>query len=177
MDLTPAVVEKIHLKGGSFLVSDRGNPPHAEMAEQGYECSVAGIPKTIDNDIPLLDFTFGFHTAVAEAVRAIDAAYVESSGNANCLGLVKLMGRSSGFIACWASLAARHVDLCLIPEMNIDMNKVLDYIVELQKTKSNAVVVIAEGLGDTLIQGDGSKDAGGNKIMADVGPWFKKQIE
>merc|ERR1719450_754674 len=141
-----------------------------------YECSVVGIPKTIDNDIALLDSTFGFASAVAEAVRAIDAAYVESSGNANCLGLVKLMGRSSGFIAMNATLAARHVDLCLIPEMNIDMDKVLDWIVDLQKRKHNAVVVIAEGLGDTLIKGEGV-DADGNKKLADVGPWFKKQVE
>merc|ERR1719230_2105876 len=141
-----------------------------------YECSVVGIPKTIDNDIALMDFTFGFHSAVAEAVKSINAAYVESAGNANCLGLVKLMGRSSGFIAMNATLAARHVDLCLIPEMNIDMDKVLDWIVDLQKRKHNAVVVIAEGLGDTLIKGEG-QDAGGNKILADVGPWFKKQVE
>jgi 6-phosphofructokinase 1 len=220
INLDPETVQDIHTKGGSFLVSDRGNPPHYRMAEtfrdkdvrlvfiiggdgthkgattiyeeaagiEGlqtlpgkalnppYECSVVGIPKTIDNDIALLDFTFGFHSAVAEAVRAIDAAYVESSGNANCLGLVKLMGRSSGFIAMTATLAARHVDLCLIPEMNIDMNKVLTYIEELQKSKHNAVVVIAEGLGDTLIKGEGV-DAGGNKKLADVGPWFKKQVE
>jgi 6-phosphofructokinase 1 len=220
IELTPDTVQDIHLKGGSFLVSDRGNPPHYRMAEtfrdmnvrhvyiiggdgthkgastiyeeasgiQGkqtipgkalspaYECSVVGIPKTIDNDIAMLDFTFGFHSAVAEAVRAIDAAYVESAGNANCLGLVKLMGRSSGFIALQATLAARHVDLTLIPEMAIDMQKVLDYILELQNTKHNAVVVIAEGLGDTLIKGEGT-DAGGNKKLADVGPWFKKQVE
>lgn len=220
IELTPDVVQEIHLQGGSFLVSDRGNPKHYQMAEmfrsknvrqifiiggdgthkgastiyeeasaiQGaqtipgkaldppYECSVVGIPKTIDNDIALMDFTFGFHSAVAEAVRAINAAYVESSGNANCLGLVKLMGRHSGFIAMTATLAARHVDLCLIPEMNIDMNKCLEWIEELQKTKHNAVVVIAEGLGDTLIKGEGV-DAGGNKSLADVGPWFKKQVE
>jgi len=220
IELTPDVVQDIHVKGGSFLVSDRGNPKHYQMAEKlreynirhlfiiggdgthkgattiyeeasaipgvhtipgkaldpPYECSVVGIPKTIDNDIALMDFTFGFHSAVAEAVRAIDAAYVESSGNANCLGLVKLMGRSSGFIAMTATLAARHVDLCLIPEMSIDMTKVLDYIVDLQKTKHNAVVVIAEGLGDTLIKGEGV-DAGGNKKLADVGPWFKSQVE
>lgn len=220
IELTPEVVQEIHLQGGSFLVSDRGNPKHYQMAEMlrkhnvrqmyiiggdgthkgattiyeeanaipgvhtipgkaldpPYECCVVGIPKTIDNDIALMDFTFGFHSAVAEAVKSINAAYVESAGNANCLGLVKLMGRSSGFIAMTATLAARHVDLCLIPEMNIDMNKVLDWIVELQKTKHNAVVVIAEGLGDTLIKGEGT-DAGGNKKLADVGPWFKKEVE
>jgi len=40
---------------------------------------VVGIPKTIDNDIELLDKTFGFDTAVEEAQRAINAAYIEVS--------------------------------------------------------------------------------------------------
>eukprot|EP00403_Amphidinium_massartii_P008279 CAMPEP_0178424008 /NCGR_PEP_ID=MMETSP0689_2-20121128/27988_1 /TAXON_ID=160604 /ORGANISM="Amphidinium massartii, Strain CS-259" /LENGTH=1391 /DNA_ID=CAMNT_0020045631 /DNA_START=72 /DNA_END=4244 /DNA_ORIENTATION=+ len=207
LKLTPAVVEKIHMNGGSFLVSDRGNPPHIEMAKMyqkhginhvyiiggdgthkgamqtyaemekmEYECSICGVPKTIDNDIPVLDHTFGFHTAVSEAVKAIDVAQTEAAGNANCMGLVKLMGRHAGFIALKASLASRNVDLCLIPEMEVDMEKVLDFLVKRRETKSDLVVIIAEGLGDTLIQADGA-DAGGNKKLADIGPWFKSQVE
>jgi 6-phosphofructokinase 1 len=220
--LTPKYVEEMHLKGGSFLVSDRGNPPHLDMAKmyqkygvnhiyiiggdgtakgamQTYEqmlgprpekghkgcdlmqaidfkCSICSIPKTIDNDIPVIDFTFGFHTAVAKAVESIDTAYVEATCNANCMGLVKLMGRHAGFIAMHACIAARHVDLCLIPEMVADMDAVKEYIAQKMAIQGYIVVVIAEGLGDTLIKGSGT-DAGGNKALADVGPWFKKQIE
>merc|ERR1719486_1434773 len=141
-----------------------------------FPCSICNIPKTIDNDIAVIDFTFGFHTAVAKAVEAIDTAYVEATCNANCMGLVKLMGRHAGFIAMHACISARHVDLCLIPEMDIDMDSVKDYIAEKMKTQKYCTVVIAEGLGDTLIKG-GGQDAGGNKTLADVGPWFKKQIE
>jgi len=222
LKLTPKYVEEMHVKGGSFLVSDRGNPPHLDMAKmyqkhginqvyiiggdgtakgamqtyeqmlgprpgKGYKgvdlmqaidhgCSMCSIPKTIDNDIPVLDFTFGFHTAVAKAVEAIDTAYTEATCNANCMGLVKLMGRHAGFIAMYACIAARHVDLCLISEMDVDMEEVKKYIAEKMKTQKYCTVVIAEGLGDTLIQG-GGVDAGGNKTLADVGPWFKKQIE
>jgi len=207
MKLTPKYVEEMHLKGGSFLISDRGNPPHIEMAKMykakgithvyiiggdgthkgvmqtyeqmlniDYKCSMCGIPKTIDNDIALLDFTFGFHTAVDKAVEAIDAAYVEAECNANCMGLVKLMGRHAGFIAQHACLAARNVDLCLVPEMDIDMETVKEYIAEMMAKRPHCVVVIAEGLGDTLIKSTGA-DAGGNKTLADVGPWFKKQVE
>merc|ERR1719456_859774 len=222
LKLTPKYVEEMHLKGGSFLVSDRGNPPHLEMAKmyqrhginmvyiiggdgtakgvmQTYEqmlgprpgtgykgvdlmqaidlnCSMCSIPKTIDNDIALLDFTFGFHTAVSKAVEAIDTAYTEATCNANCMGLVKLMGRHAGFIAMQACIAARHVDLCLIPEMDIDMDSVKAYLAEKMAQQKYCTVVIAEGLGDTLIKGGGT-DAGGNKTLADVGPWFKKQVE
>jgi 6-phosphofructokinase 1 len=207
MKLTPKYVEEMHLKGGSFLISDRGNPPHIEMAKMykakgithvyiiggdgthkgvmqtyeqmlniDYKCSMCGIPKTIDNDIALLDFTFGFHTAVDKAVEAIDAAYVEAECNANCMGLVKLMGRHAGFIAMHACLAARNVDLCLVPEMYIDMETVKAHIAELMEKRPHCVVVIAEGLGDTLIKSQGA-DAGGNKSLADIGPWFKKQVE
>jgi len=222
LNLTPKYVEEMHLKGGSFLVSDRGNPPHLEMAKMyqkmgvnqvyiiggdgtakgamqtyeqmlgpregrgykncdfmlsiDYPCSMCSIPKTIDNDIALLDFTFGFHTAVAKACEAIDTAYTEATCNANCMGLVKLMGRHAGFIAMQACLAARHVDLCLTPEMDPDIEAVKLYIAEKMRTQKYCTVVIAEGLGDTMIKG-GGEDAGGNKTLADIGPWFKKQIE
>merc|ERR1711957_1105390 len=86
------------------------------------------------------------------------------------------MGRHCGFIAMLACISARHVDLCLIPEMDIDMDNVKAYIAKVMAKKGSCVVVIAEGLGDTLIKGTGN-DAGGNKSLADVGPWFKEQIE
>lgn len=205
--LTPDMVQDIHKLGGSMLVSDRGNPPHIEIAkslqsmnikqyfvlggdgthkggsqtfdamqEIGHECAVVGVPKTIDNDIPLLDQSFGFNTAITEAEKAIDSAYTEATCTENCIGLVKLMGRHCGFVAMGAVLAARHVDICLLPEMDISLPKVLKQLMKLMKTKRYAVVVVAEGCGDTLIKSDGGTDAGGNKKLADVGPWLSEQI-
>eukprot|EP00913_Durusdinium_trenchii_P026463 g24829.t1 len=127
-------------------------------------------------DVPMIDQTFGFDTACTEATKAVNSAYVEAKGNANCIGLVKLMGRHCGFIAMNAALAARDVDVCLIPEMDIDLEKVLQHIEHLMRTKGHCVIVVAEGCGDTLIQSSGEKDAGGNKILADVGPWLKDTI-
>lgn len=207
IELTEEKVERIHKIGGSILVSDRGNPPHPEIAkslasknirqyfvlggdgthkgamqtfdamqEIDYECAVVGIPKTIDNDIQLLDSSFGFLTATTEAAKAIESAYVESSTNANCIGLVKLMGRHCGFIALHATLAARNVDICLIPEMDISLPKLLDYVATVMKTKRRAVIVVAEGCGDTIISSAGGTDAGGNKVLADVGPYLKDEI-
>lgn len=208
IELTKDKVQDIHTQGGSILVSDRGNPPHIEIAKslraQGirsyfvlggdgtqkgasqtydamqtidYECAVVGIPKTIDNDIPLLDTSFGFDTACTEAAKAIDSGFVESTTNANCIGLVKLMGRHCGFIALHATLAAGHVDVCLIPEMNISREKLLNYIAEVMKRKKHMVIVVAEGCGDTLLDSSsGATDGGGNKVLADVGPYLKDMI-
>eukprot|EP00435_Cladocopium_sp_Y103_P005896 s3997_g1.t3 len=207
MKLTPPVVQDIHKKGGTILVSDRGNPPHMDIAkmlqeknikqyfviggdgtqagafetfrctkEIQHEVAVVGVPKTIDNDIPVLDRSFGFNTACSEAERAISSAYVEATCNSHCIGLVKLMGRHCGFIALHATLAARSVDLCLLPEMDISLPRVLSYCMHLMKTKGHAVIVVAEGCGDTLLKSSGERDAGGNKKLADVGPWLRDQI-
>jgi 6-phosphofructokinase 1 len=207
IDLTPERVQNIHMQGGSILVSDRGNPPHAEtaavmkrrnmrqffvlggdgthkgamsifqeMTKLNHECAVVGVPKTIDNDIPILDRSFGFDTACTEAEKAISSAYVEATTNANCIGLVKLMGRHCGWIAATATLANRQVDICLLPEMSVSLPKLLEHAANLMRQKKYAVIVVAEGCGDTIIQGTGAKDAGGNTVMADVGPFIKDQI-
>ena len=80
-----------------------------------------GVPKTIDNDIPLIDYSFGFHTSVEFAATMINAAYVEATSVINGVGLVKLMGRYSGFIAMQASLANNSVDFCLVPELPFEL--------------------------------------------------------
>ena len=67
--------------------------------ERDIVISFAGIPKTIDNDIPLIDYSFGFNTSVEIATTMIDAAYTESQSSYNGIGIVKLMGRYAGFIA------------------------------------------------------------------------------
>ncbi|KAG8044834.1 hypothetical protein GUJ93_ZPchr0818g7023 [Zizania palustris] len=89
---------------------------YEEVRRQGLKCSVVGVPKTIDNDIAVIDKSFGFDTAVEEAQKAINAAHVEAESAENGIGVVKLMGRNSGFIAMYATLASRDVDCCLIPE-------------------------------------------------------------
>ena len=70
---------------------------------RGGKRSVIGIPKTIDNDIMYLDKSFGFDTAFAEAVKVASCAHVEALGAVNGIGLMKLMGRHSGFISCYAA--------------------------------------------------------------------------
>ena len=82
----------------------------------GYPLAVVGIPKTVDNDIEYVWRAFGFATAVEEAAYVIDSAHAEAKSALNGVGLVKLMGRDAGFIACGATLASQEVNFTLIPK-------------------------------------------------------------
>ncbi|KAF8732904.1 hypothetical protein HU200_015254 [Digitaria exilis] len=153
-----------------------------EVRRRGLKVSVAGIPKTIDNDIPVIDKSFGFDTAVEEAQRAINAAHVEAVSAENGIGLVKLMGRHSGFIAHYATLASRDVDCCLIPESPFYLEGeggLFRYIEKRLKDNGHMVIVVAEGAGQKLIaetmQSIG-KDASGNELLLDVGLWLSQKI-
>ncbi|KAF4658267.1 6-phosphofructokinase, alpha subunit [Perkinsus olseni] len=178
------MAEAIMKKGVNMLFIVGGDGTHRGadkiqqyMVKANYECSVVGIPKTIDNDIPVIDDSFGFATAVSEAVRAIEAGYVEATGAPNCIGLVKLMGRNSGFVVLHAVCAAATVDVALLPEMDISLPKLLDHIKQKIDKDGHIVVVVAEGCGATLMQADPNlKDAGGNVKLPDVGVYLKDKI-
>ncbi len=140
-----------------------------------------GVPKTIDNDLHWIEQSFGFATAVEEASRAIDAAHEEARGVLNGIGLVKLMGRESGFIAGHASLANSDVNFCLVPEVPFSLGgaggllRALD--MRLQR-KPHAVIVAAEGVGQDFLQDPNKQefDASKNLRLKDVGRFLKKQI-
>jgi len=125
---------------------------YKEVAARKLQISVVGIPKTIDNDILVIDKSFGVDTAVEEATKAIDSAHVEATAAENGIGLVKLMGRSAGFIAMYASLANRDVDICLIPEFPFEMDGpdgLLNYVKRRVQSKGYCVIVAAEGAGNS----------------------------
>ncbi|TYH08557.1 hypothetical protein ES288_A07G025600v1 [Gossypium darwinii] len=155
-----------------------------EIRRRGLKVAVTGIPKTIDNDIPVIDKSFGFDTAVEEAQRAIKAAHVESESIGNGIGLVKLMGRYCGFIAMYATLASRDVDCCLIPESPFYLEGkggLYEYIGKQLKQNGHMVIVIAEGAGQELLseslQSVDQQDASGNKLLQDVGLWISHKIK
>ena len=113
-----------------------------------------GVPKTIDNDIPLIDFSFGFHTSAEVAATMINAACVEATSVMNGVGLVKLMGRYAGFIAMQASLANNAVDFCLIPELPFELegkHGLYEKLIERVKEKGFCLIVVAEGAEEGLI--------------------------
>ncbi|XP_048600208.1 ATP-dependent 6-phosphofructokinase 3 isoform X1 [Brassica napus] len=155
-----------------------------EVRRRGLKVAVVGIPKTIDNDIPVIDKSFGFDTAVEEAQRAINAAHVEAESIENGIGVVKLMGRFSGFIAMYATLASRDVDCCLIPESPFYLEGeggLFEYIEKRLKESGHMVLVIAEGAGQDLMSKSMEsmtlKDASGNKLLNDVGLWLSQSIK
>ncbi|XP_073134422.1 ATP-dependent 6-phosphofructokinase 6-like [Henckelia pumila] len=153
---------------------------YEEIRKRGLKVAVAGIPKTIDNDIPVIDKSFGFDTAVEEAQRAINAAHVEAESAENGIGVVKLMGRYCGFIAMYATLASRDVDCCLIPESPFYLEGkggLFEYIEKRLKENGHMVIVIAEGAGQELLTAKNEQDASGNKLLQDVGLWISQKIK
>ena len=156
-----------------------------EIAARGDKIAVVGVPKTIDNDIMYIDQSFGFQTAFSEATKSIRAAHVESTGAPNGVGLVKLMGRHSGFIACYASLAMSDVNFVLIPEVPFQLEGDSGLLAVLRKRlerRGHAVIVVAEGAGQGLMDTGGAPsspgmtDASGNARLTDVGPWLRDRI-
>jgi len=156
------------------------NKIQEEIARRGVKIGVIGIPKTIDNDIPLVDQTFGFDTAVGLAADAINAAYAEARSTVNGIGLVKLMGRQSGYIAANAALAMRNVNLVLIPELPFDLegeHGLYSYLEDRFAQKKFTVIVVAEGAGQHHLETDGGTDASGNTALGDIGLFLKQKIQ
>ena len=141
--------------------------------------AVVGIPKTIDNDISLIQRSFGFETAVEATWDIITNAHSEAKAYRNGIGLVRLMGRESGWIAASASLANSSVNFCLVPEVPFDLhgdNGFLAHLRERLKQKDHAVVVVAEGAGQHLFDDKKGADKSGNKKLNDIGLLLKDEI-
>jgi 6-phosphofructokinase 1 len=148
-----------------------------EATRQGMALSVIGIPKTIDNDISFVQKTFGFETAVTEARRAIYAANSEAESARNGIGLVKLMGRDSGFIAAYSVLVDSHVNFCLVPEVPFSLEKFLAELKRRIERRGHAAIVVAEGAGQDLMEKTAERDASGNVKYGDIGTFLRDAIK
>ena len=151
-----------------------------EIAKRGLKISVVGVPKTIDNDLAYIDTSFGFDTAVSMAVPVVRCAHVEAKNAINGIGLVKVMGRESGFIAAHTSLAQSDVNFCLIPECPFDLEGENGLLKTLEKRihdRGHAVILVAEGAGQELLPKTGQTDASGNVRYSDIGLFLKTEIE
>lgn len=150
-----------------------------ECVQRNINLAVAGIPKSIDNDVDLIDRSFGFMTAVEAAQEAIRSATIEAKCNLpNGIGVVKLMGRSSGYIAAYATLASGDVDLCLIPEVPVVLSgrdSCLDHLMKRVERKGYAVVVVAEGAGGELTKA--LKREQPSEAEPPIGLYIKSEIE
>ncbi len=156
-----------------------GNALFEEAQKQGHPLAVVGIPKTIDNDVKFVSRTFGYGTAVDEAVRVINSAHTEARSVDNGVSLVKLMGRHAGFIAAAASVASQDVNFCLIPELPFTLEGSGGLFSALEtrlQKKAHAVVVVAEGAGQELLGKSGEKDASGNAKLQDIGVHLRDRL-
>jgi len=153
---------------------------HEAACALGHPLAVVGVPKTIDNDILYVTRTFGYGTAINAARQVIDIAHTEARAVLNGIGLVKLMGRDSGFIAAGATLASGEVNYCLIPEQPFELDGERGLLAVLERRlerKRHAVIVVAEGAGQHLIPRDQVEtDASGNIKHADIGLFLKDRI-
>jgi len=155
-----------------------------EIERRKLKVAVVGIPKTIDNDLLFIDKSFGFETAVARAAEAVAGAHAEAHSSMNGIGLVKLMGRDSGFIAVHTVLAVHEANFVLIPEIPFDLGGPAGLLSSLESRlakRHHAVVDVAEGAGQELLASWGEKiegsDASGNRKLSDIGLYLKDRIE
>ena len=186
-DVSEMVESLVRLKVGIlFVIGGDGTLRGAsaiaeEVRRRDLSIGVIGIPKTIDNDLAWVTRSFGFNTAVEEARRAITAAHAEAQGGLNGIGLVKLMGRHSGFIAAHAALASGDANFCLVPEFPFRLEGqggFLQALEERLRHKRHAVIVLAEGAGQELMQdaGETERDRSGNLRLKDVGHFLQERI-
>ncbi|HOK41040.1 MAG TPA: ATP-dependent 6-phosphofructokinase [bacterium] len=211
IELTPKIVEQIHLFGGTILGSSRGKQDVSEIVDTLYnlninilfciggdgtlrganaiaeeiekrklKIAVAGIPKTIDNDINFIEKSFGFETAFSIANEIIRDAHNEAIGAYNGISLIKLMGRDSGWIAANAALSMQEVNFVLIPELEFDLEGEKGFLKCLEKrilARNHAVILVSEGAGQFLFNDKKVEyDASGNVKYQDIGLFLKEQI-
>ncbi len=154
---------------------------YQEARRRGHALAVVGIPKTIDNDIAFVSRTFGYVTAVEEAAKAINCAHTEAHSVFNGISLVKIMGRHAGFIAAGATIASQDVNFTLVPEVAFALegeNGLLAALKDRLLTREHAVILVAEGAGQHLMESGGDQfDASGNLKSKDIGLFLRERID
>ncbi len=151
-----------------------------EISARNMKTSVVGVPKTIDNDIVLVSRSFGFDTAVDIATLAIKAAHNEAEAYPNGIGLIRVMGRHSGFLAATAALAQQDANFVLIPEVHIPLDGEHGLLQAIEKRialRKHAVILVAEGAGQNFFEKETPEfDPSGNIILRDIGIFLKERI-
>ncbi|MFP4363767.1 MAG: ATP-dependent 6-phosphofructokinase [Spirochaetia bacterium] len=182
------IVDKMEEKNINILFTIGGDGTlrgshkiYEEVTRRGLDVSIIGVPKTIDNDISYVEKTFGLETAFSVAAEAIQGAHTEAIGAPNGIGIVKVMGRMSGFIAANSALGLNEVNYVLIPEIPFELegkNGLFENLEQRLKTRKHAVIVVAEGAGQDLVAKQNTEfDASGNRRLMDIGVFLKEEIK
>lgn len=163
-------VNMLFVIGGDGTMKAAGSIEE-EAGRRGTKLAVIGIPKTIDNDINFIPQSFGFETAVSIAAEAVHCAATEAASVLNGVGIVKLMGRESGFIAAHAGLAQPEASFVLVPEVPFAIEGrggLLETLEARLSERSHAVIVVAEGAGQALMDVPDNRDRSGNRLLGDI---------
>jgi len=185
---TSAIVDFLQKKGISLLFTIGGDGTlrgaaeiYKEVKKRKLSVSIIGIPKTVDNDISFVERTFGLETAFSVAAESIRSAHTEALGAPYGIGIVKVMGRNSGFIAANAALALAEVNFVLIPEVQFGLegpNGLYALLLDRLQKRDHAVIIVAEGAGQEYVQDtSGKKDESGNPALGDIGTFLKSSIK
>ena len=184
---TSEIVDYLEQRGIQILICVGGDGTQhgtheiaLEVARRNLPIAVVGVPKTIDNDIQFVRQTFGYYSAIESARSILSGAHCEAKGAPNGIGLVKLMGRDSGFIAAGATIASQEVNFCLVPEIPLKLDGPRGFLATLHMRmteRKHALIVVAEGAGQDLLDQSGQVDKSGNKLHADIGLHLRDRIK
>jgi 6-phosphofructokinase 1 len=185
---TGLIVDFLQKKGISLLFTIGGDGTlrgaweiYGEVKKRGLPVSVIGIPKTVDNDISFVERTFGLETAFSVAAESIRSAHTEAIGAPNGIGIVKVMGRMSGFIAANAALALAEVNFVLTPEVPFGLegpNGLFALVEDRLRKRDHAVIIVAEGAGQEYVKDTvGKTDESGNRTLGDIGNFLKRSLK
>ena len=112
---------------------------------KGSMVKIIGIPKTIDNDTPITEFSVGFQTAVQYCATAIDSLELTARSHNRAM-ITEVMGRDAGHLALHSALAGK-ADVCLIPEIPYTLDGIINKLKEVKaRGRNHAVIVVSEGI-------------------------------
>ncbi len=185
---TGLIVDFLQKRGISLLFTIGGDGTlrgawdiYKEVKKRGLRIAVIGVPKTVDNDISFVERTFGLETAFSVAAESIRSAHTEAIGAPYGIGIVKVMGRMSGFIAANAALALAEVNIVLIPEVPFALegkNGLFALVEDRLRRRDHCVIIVAEGAGQDYVKdATGKKDESGNPALGDIGIFLKDSIK
>ena len=177
----PAVLENFKAHGLDALVAIGGDDTLgvANRLHKEHQLPMVGVPKTIDNDLMVTDFTFGFDTAINIVTEAIDRLRTTAESHRRII-VVETMGRHAGWIACFSGIATA-ADYILVPEVPINIAHVAEVLKRHRaEGKNYNIVVVSEGAefpdkGSTTTAAE--TDAFGHVRLGGVGNVVAKLIE
>ena len=152
----------------------------------GSKIRFVGVPKTIDNDLPVTDHTPGFGSAAKYIATSISEIVRDSNVyDLKSVTFVEIMGRNAGWLTAAAALAKNKLndgpDFILLPEIGLDLKKFIKILSDRMQTKGNIVVAVSEGIKDTnghhISEDECNVDAFGHKMLSGTAAFLAKKIK